>query len=272
MGQRIVAKRRITSVRDGATRASSDELAGEEPMEIRLDGQSVAVTMRTPGEDFDLAFGFALTEGLVGAAGDVDTVRYCVEAPADQHYNVVDIRRRQAVPVDDRQRRTLAINSSCGVCGTASISAVRRRAGDVTDDPLHVPADVVATLPDRLRAAQSIFDRTGGLHAAGLFDATGALLCVREDVGRHNAVDKVIGWGAREQRLPLRETILVVSGRVAFEIVGKAVFAGIPAVVAISAPTSLAASLAEESGLTLVGFVRGGNFNIYTHERRIGLP
>ena len=271
-GRRIVAKRRIVAVRGGSAAPTVDELAGEEPLELRLDGERIAVTMRTPGNDFDLAFGFAVTEGLVGAAAEIATLRYCVDVPDDQQYNVVDVRRRAPGPVDDRLRRNVYISSSCGVCGTASIDSVRRAAEDVTADDLVVPADVVAQLPDRLRTEQRVFDRTGGLHAAGLFDAAGNLLCLREDVGRHNAVDKVIGWAGREGRLPLHGCVLVVSGRIAFEIVQKALIAGVPMVVAISAPTSLAVALAEESGMTLAGFVRNGDMNLYSHAHRVAVP
>ena len=269
MPQRTVAKRRIVAVRDGAAAVKSDELAGEEPMEIRVDGQSVAVTMRTPGNDFDLAIGFCLTEGLLDGPSDVNTARYCVSDPAEQQYNVVDVGRRQAGPVDERLRRNVYTTSSCGICGTTSIDAVRRTAADVTDDQLVVTAQDVAALPERLRAAQQVFERTGGLHAAGLFDAACELHCLREDVGRHNAVDKVIGWAVRDGQLPLSGNVLVVSGRIAFEIVQKALIAGLPMVVAISAPTALAVSLAEEAGMTLVGFVRGGDFNVYSHPHRI---
>ena len=271
-GRRVVAKRRIVTVRDGRSATTTDELAGEEPLELRLDGQRIAVTMRTPGDDFDLAFGFAVTEGLVGTPAEIATLRYCVDVPTDQQYNVVDVRRRVPGPVEDRLRRNVYISSSCGVCGTASIEGVRRAAADVAGDDLVVDAGIVAGLPDRLRAEQRVFDRTGGLHAAGLFDAGGNLLCLREDVGRHNAVDKVVGWAAREGRLPLRGCILTVSGRIAFEIVQKALIAGLPMVVAISAPTSLAVALAEESGVTLAGFVRGGGMNLYSHAHRVVVP
>ena len=269
MPQRTVARRRIVSVRNGVATSRMDDLAGEEPMEIRVDGQSVAVTMRTPGDDFDLALGFALTEGLLDGPDDVAAARYCVGDPAEQQYNVVDVQRRRPGPVDERLRRNVYTSSSCGLCGTASIDAVRKTAADVTVDSLSIDARVVAGLPDRFRDAQRVFARTGGLHAAGLFTATGELRCLREDVGRHNAVDKVIGWASREGQLPLGGTVLVVSGRIAFEIVQKALIAGVPMVAAISAPTSLAVSLADESGMTLVGFVRDGDMNVYSHPHRI---
>ena len=267
MTGRVVAKRRVQQVRSDGRRTVVDQLAAEEPMEIRVDGQSVAVTMRTPGDDFDLALGFCLTEGIVGAADLVATMRYCVDG--DQHYNVVDVGRREPGDVPADLRRNLYTTSSCGICGTASIEAVRSRGGSVADDPLVVDETVVADLPRRLRDAQRVFDRTGGLHAAGLVDPTGELVCAREDVGRHNAVDKVIGWAARDERLPLTGHILVVSGRVAFEIVQKALVAGIPFIAAVSAPTSRAVTLAEEAGMTLAGFVRDGAMNIYTGAQRV---
>ena len=268
MSQRLVAKRRIVAIRDGVAAETVDELAGEEPLEVRVDGQPIAITMRTPGNDFELALGFCLTEGIVDAAADVATVQYCVDTP-EQQYNVVDVRRRVPGPIDDRLRRNVYISSSCGVCGTASIEGVRRAAPDVTDDDLAVRAEVISQLPQRLREGQRIFARTGGLHAAGLFDAAGTALCIREDVGRHNAVDKVIGWAAGHGRLPLGHHVLAVSGRIAFEIVQKALIAGVPMIVAVSAPTSLAVSLAQESGMTLAGFVRGPNLNVYSAPARI---
>jgi FdhD protein len=267
VSQRRVAKHRVVAVHDGAARRETDELAGEEPLEVRVDGQSVAVTMRTPGDDFDLALGFVFTEGIVGA-DDVSAVRYCVSAPQEQQYNLVDVQRRVPGPLDDAVRRNAYVSSSCGVCGTASIDNIRRGAGEVVDDTC-VGVALITSLPDRLRDAQRVFERTGGLHAAGLFDTAGDLLCLREDVGRHNAVDKVIGWAVRERRVPLSGCILVVSGRVAFEIVQKAVFAGIPIIAAISAPTSLAVTLAKEAGITLAGFVRGVDMNLYSHPHRI---
>ena len=267
MAGRVVAQRRIVKIDHGASTSVVDHLAAEEPMEIRVDGQAVAVTMRTPGDDFDLALGFCLTEGLVDAADAVGTLRYCVDG--DQRYNVVNVDRRVPAPVDESLRRNLYTTSSCGVCGTTSIDLVRRRTRDVGDDPVAVDAATVAALPGRLRAAQRVFERTGGLHAAGLFTADGELLCVREDVGRHNAVDKVIGWAAREGRLPLSGHLLAVSGRVAFEIVQKALVAGVPVIAAVSAPTSLAVTLAEESGLTLIGFVREQSMNVYAGAHRV---
>ena len=269
MAERVVAKRRIVAFRHGVTRPASDQLAGEEPMEIRVDGQSVAVTMRTPGNDFELAVGFCLTEGLLDGPDDLAAARYCPRPGEEQRYNVVDVGRRAPRPVSAELTRNVYTSSSCGVCGTSSIELVRKATPEVSADDVHIDAAVLAALPERLRAEQRVFDRTGGLHAAGLFSATGEVLCVREDVGRHNAVDKVIGWAVTESRLPLTGCVLLVSGRVAFEIVQKALFASVPVVAAVSAPTSLAASLAEEAGVTLVGFVRDGDLNVYCHPERV---
>jgi FdhD protein len=272
MADRLIARRRVGKLRPEGITDTADDLAVEEPMEIRVDSQTVAITMRTPGDDFELALGFCLTEGIVAAADDVATIRYCPDPRAEQTYNVVDVRRRSPGLVPDHLRRNVYTSSSCGICGTASIDAVRERTGDVSTDGVSVRTPILAELPGRLARAQRVFARTGGLHAAGLFDAEGAVLCVREDVGRHNAVDKVIGWAAREGRLPLEGTILLVSGRVAFEIVQKALTAAIPVVAAVSAPTSLAVAAADTAGMTLVGFVRDASLNIYAGAHRVVHP
>ena len=269
MADRLIARRRVRKLRNGEVTEAHDDLAVEEPLEIRVDGQAVAVTMRTPGDDFDLALGFCLTEGIIAAADDVATMRYCADPGVEQTYNLVDLRRRTPAPVGDHLRRNVYTSSSCGICGTASIAAVRARTGDVSGDDVTVAAATLTELPERLAQAQRVFARTGGLHAAGLYAADGTALCVREDVGRHNAVDKVVGWAAREKRLPLHATVLMVSGRVAFEIVQKALTGGVPVVAAVSAPTSLAVSAAEAAGMTLVGFVRGSRLNLYTGAHRI---
>ena len=256
---------------DGDTaQRRTDHLAVEEPLEVRVNGDAVAVTMRTPGNDFELALGFCLTEGIA-AEGDVVTIRYCAGQPGPYtgDFNVVEVALRSAEPIAQDLRRNVYTTSSCGVCGTASIDAVRKKTVDVSADPARVTAATLAELPDGLRAAQRVFDRTGGLHAAALFTADGDLVCLREDVGRHNAVDKIIGWAATERRLPLTGHILLVSGRVAFEIAQKALYAGVPVLAAVSAPSSLAADLAEEGGMTLVGFLRGTTMNVYTGAERI---
>ena len=240
-----------------------DTLAVEEPLEVRVDGKPVSVTMRTPGHDLDLALGFLVTEGLVTTPADVAGAISCAE-------NVVDVALTRPLP-DLSVTRNFYTSSSCGMCGKASIDAVRTASSyDVSTDPLVLDPRVVSSLPERLREQQRAFDRTGGLHAAGLFDAAGTLLCIREDVGRHNAVDKVVGWAMQQSRLPLRECVLQVSGRASFELVQKAVMAGIPALSAVSAPSSLAVQLAEETGLTLLGFVRGSSFNVYAGAARVG--
>jgi FdhD protein len=252
-------------------RRRPDELAAEEPLEIRLRQAPLAVTMRTPGQDIDLAMGFLLTEGIIRDSHDVVTAQLCAGTDTPNTYNVVDVVLGPDVPppVTDPSRNFYT-TSSCGVCGKASIDAVRTRSRyDVAADPLAVPAALLAELPDRLRAAQRTFDRTGGLHAAGLFSAAGELLVLREDVGRHNAVDKVIGWALREAHLPLTGHLLLVSGRASFELTQKAWMAGIPLLAAVSAPSTLAAELAEEAGMTLVGFLRGASMNVYTGAQRV---
>ncbi|OKI58048.1 formate dehydrogenase accessory sulfurtransferase FdhD [Micromonospora sp. CB01531] len=254
-----------------------DTLAVEEPLEIRVGPagpgrrKPLAVTMRTPGDDLDLAIGFLLTEGLIRSADDVHTAQLCAGAETPNTYNVVDVVLAPGVPEPTTDpARNFYTTSSCGVCGKASIDAVRTRSlFAVRDDPLRVPAELLAALPDRLRAAQRAFDRTGGLHAAGLFTADGELVVLREDVGRHNAVDKVVGWAVRERRLPLAGHVLLVSGRASFELTQKAWMAGVPLLAAVSAPSTLAVELAEEAGMTVVGFLRGRTMNVYTGAARI---
>jgi len=263
----------VTRIRDGSIDHCADALAAEEPMEIRVNERPVTVTMRTPGNDFDLAVGFLVSEGVVHAASDVAAVRYCAGATADggNTFNVVDVTLAPGVPMPAMSlERNFYTTSSCGLCGKASLDAVRTlSAWSVADDRSPVTGEVLAALPDHLREAQRVFDRTGGLHAAGIFSVAGDLLSAREDVGRHNAVDKVIGAAALNGLLPLRGTVLMVSGRASFELVQKAVMAGIPILSAVSAPSSLAAELADESGLTLVGFLRGTSMNVYTAAHRI---
>lgn len=273
---RMTSRHPVTRVRDGVVSRRPDTLASEEPMEIRVGGRPLTITMRTPGDDFDLAVGFLVSEGVVHRSEDVLVARYCLGATEDgsNTYNVVDVQLGAAVaPLDVSLERNFYTTSSCGLCGKASLDAVRTQAAwTVAEDPLRVAADTVLALPDRLRAAQKVFESTGGLHAAGLFSADGELLVLREDVGRHNAVDKVVGHALRNGMLPLRETMLMVSGRASFELVQKAVMAGIPLLAAVSAPSSLAVDLATESGLTLVGFLRGTSLNVYTGADRLFLP
>ncbi|NDZ94261.1 formate dehydrogenase accessory sulfurtransferase FdhD [Streptomyces sp. SID6673] len=272
---RITARRRVTRVRAGAAPTTrADVLAVEEPLEIRVGGSSLAVTMRTPGDDVELAAGFLVSEGLLTAVDDLRTARYCAGATEDgtNTYNVLDLTLADHVgPPDAALTRNFLTTSACGLCGKSSIdSVVTRSAFDPADDDLTVDSATVLTLPDRLRDGQAVFDKTGGLHAAAIVDGrTGQILVLREDVGRHNAVDKVIGWALLHDRLPLTGHILQVSGRASFELVQKASMAGIPMLSAVSAPSSLAADLAEERGITLVGFVRGESLVIYTRPDRI---
>ncbi|MFE9203938.1 formate dehydrogenase accessory sulfurtransferase FdhD [Micromonospora sp. NPDC007230] len=268
----------LDAAADGRARVRRpDTLAVEEPLEIRVGPagpgrrKPLAVTMRTPGDDLDLAVGFLLTEGLIRSADDVYTAQLCAGAETPNTYNVVDVVLSPGVPEPTTDpARNFYTTSSCGVCGKASIDAVRTRSlFAVRDDPLRVPAELLAALPDRLRAAQRAFDRTGGLHAAGLFTAAGELVVLREDVGRHNAVDKVVGWAVRERRLPLAGHVLLVSGRASFELTQKAWMAGVPLLAAVSAPSTLAVELAEEAGMTVVGFLRGRTMNVYAGAARI---
>lgn len=270
---RVTARRPILRIRDGRQVRRPDTLTVEEPLEIRVGGRPLTVTMRTPGHDFDLAAGFLVSEGVVSESDQVAGIRYCAGATADgsNTYNVIDVALAAGVAAPDASlERNFYTTSSCGLCGKASLEAVRTSARwSVADDPQRITPEELATLPDRLRSAQRVFDSTGGLHAAGLFNAEGELLCLREDVGRHNAVDKVVGHALREGMLPLRETILMVSGRASFELVQKALMAGIPMLAAVSAPSSLAVDLAVENGLTLIGFLRGTSMNVYTGTERL---
>ncbi|MEE4021604.1 formate dehydrogenase accessory sulfurtransferase FdhD [Gordonia sp. PKS22-38] len=275
---RITARRRVTRIRrDQPTAVRADVLAVEEPLEIRVDGVRFVVTMRTPGNDVELAIGYLVSEGIVAAGSDVDTARYCAGTDADgmNTYNVLDVTLAPGVSgPDPTAARQVTMTSACGVCGKDSIDAVTTRSRfDPAVDPLIVKPDVLLELPDRLRAGQSVFDKTGGLHAAALVDGrSGELIALREDVGRHNAVDKIIGWAAAANLLPLREHILQVSGRASFELVQKAAMAGIPVLSAVSAPSSLAAELAEERGITLAGFVRGDSMVLYSRPDRVAPP
>jgi FdhD protein len=273
---RVTERRRTIRIRDGAVSTRPDTLVAEEPLEIRLNGKPLAITMRTPGDDFALAAGFLVSEGVIGAAAEVRNIVYCAGATDDgaNTYNVVDVQLAPDVPVPDiTLERNVYTTSSCGLCGKASLDAVRTTTRFPIADtpPVRVEPALLARLPDRLRAAQRVFDRTGGLHAAALFSEEGELLDIREDVGRHNAVDKLVGRALQEGRLPLSRVILLVSGRASFELAQKAVMAGIPVLAAVSAPSSLAVDLAAETGLTLVGFLRGANMNVYAGDERIAL-
>lgn len=264
-GGRPSERFRVLRVRGDSAHEAPDVLATEEPLEIRLEGEAVAVTMRTPGHDGELAVGFLVGEGIVRPA-DVARVTECRAEEGDG--GVADVRLRPGTAASPGWQRAFSVTSSCGVCGKASIEAVRVATDPVADGPA-VPAGVVTALPDGLRGAQRVFERTGGLHAAGSFTVEGEPITVREDVGRHNAVDKVVGRAALDGELPMDQRLLLVSGRVSFEIVQKAVVAGVPVVAAVSAPSTLAVRLARESNLTLIGFLRGGGFNVYAGAQRI---
>ncbi len=298
---RVTARRRmlrlsLSACGDGRSRRE-DLLVVEEPLEIRLGGRPLTVTMRTPGADFDLVAGFLVTEGVIRSASDLAAMRQCDDAGptagADSPgaglgdvgsydpytddnfgtYNIVDATLTPGVPPPAATlQRHFFTTSSCGLCGKAGIDAIRAVSPyDVAADPVRFDPAVLVRLPERMRAAQRVFERTGGLHAAALFTPDGELLCLREDVGRHNAVDKVIGWALRADRLPLRGLALQVSGRASFELAQKAVMAGVPLLSAVSAPSSLAVDLAAEAGLTLVGFARGSALNVYARTDRLDL-
>jgi FdhD protein len=273
---RVTSRTPVLRIRGPVHSTRPDTVAAEEPLEIRLDGKPLAVTMRTPGHDFDLVHGFLATEGVITGATDVLGLRYCdsVDAEGRNTYNVVDVDLAPGVEAPDTALdRNFYTSSSCGVCGKASIDAIRTKtAFDVAADDLRLPLAVLLALPDRLRAEQEVFEKTGGLHAAGLFTDAGELVALREDVGRHNAVDKVIGDAVREGRLPLAGHVLMVSGRASFELTQKAAMAGIPVLAAVSAPSSLAVELAREVGITLIGFLRGDGCNVYTHQERVEIP
>jgi FdhD protein len=274
---RVTSRRRVLRIEGGQRVAREDLLAVEEPLEVRVGGQPYWVTMRTPGDDVDLVHGLLLAEGVAVKKDDVLAARYCagVDAEGRATYNVLDVTLAPGVaPPPASLARSGYTSSACGVCGAQTIDAVLGRrawehqppsAGSVT-----VAVDVLAALPDALRLRQQVFARTGGLHAAGLFTLDGETLCVREDVGRHNALDKVLGWALREGRLPLAEAVVQVSGRASFELVQKALMGGVPVLAAVSAPSSLAVDLAQQGGLVLVGFSRGGRMNVYAGAERIG--
>ena len=261
--------------RPGGSAAHADFLAGEEPLGIRVDGTALTMTMRTPGDDLELAAGFLVSEAVIRAPSDVAEIKLC-DGTACGHAdhngmgNIADVTLAAGVIVTPGARRNFLTTSACGICGKASIEdiCVLPHPSLAADTARFAP-EMLAVLPDRLRAAQRVFSRTGGLHAAGLFTAGGELIAVREDVGRHNAVDKVVGWALLSGRLPLTGCVLLVSGRASFELVQKAVLAGIPLLAAVSAPSSLAVDLAEQAGLTLVGFLRGPSMNVYTGARRL---
>lgn len=265
--QRSTSRVNISHYQNGELARKSDLLAVEEPLEIRLGGESLTVTMRTPGNDFELAAGFLFTEGIVRHARDIESITYCVDE--HQEYNVLTVELRPWVTIDlSRHTHSFSAGAACGLCGKTSIEAVRVRVPPLDSD-LRVAAELIATLPAQVQQKQSGFQRTGGLHAAWLCAPDGRLISVREDVGRHNAVDKLIGEQLMAGKAPLSERVLVLSGRAGFELVQKAAVAGAPVVVSIGAPSSLAVELAQEVGMTLVGFARGDSFNVYTGPERV---
>ncbi len=274
--RRNTARVEIDRVSEASSRRRRDAVAVEEPLEIRIatvagEEHQVAVTMRTPGDDFDLTAGFLFSEGLLSHRSDVADLRYCVDVET-QEYNIMTVYLSEAARFDPAElTRNFYTTSSCGVCGKASLEAIEiRGCAPVPAEGPTVSAELVRSLPEALRSRQPVFERTGGLHAAGLFDAAGELQLLREDVGRHNALDKVIGERFLGGELPLGESVLAVSGRASFEIMQKALAAGIPIVVAVGAPSSLAVDVAREFGMTLVGFAKPAGFNIYTGRHRIG--
>src|SRR6478609_10461724 len=277
---RVTVRRKVTKIDVAAAGSATrpDTLSVEEPLELRVNGTPLTVTMRTPGHDIELVHGFLMAEGLIRSADDIALARYCEgavvsgESGFDENtYNVIDVTLAPGVAVPAASAtRAFFTSSSCGVCGKASIEQLRAQSSfDVRSDATEFAAKIIAELPDALRGEQRSFDKTGGLHAAGLFTADGELLVVREDVGRHNAVDKVVGWALQSGRVPGVGCVLVVSGRASFELTQKAIMAGIPCLAAVSAPSSLAVECAEDAGMSLLGFVRGSRLNVYAGAHRI---
>lgn len=270
---RVTTRVRVRRISGSVARDRMDTLVVEEPLEMRLGGQVLTVTMRTPGHDFEMVTGFLIGEGVIADASDIHSLRYCAGATEDgvNTYNVIDVVLAPGVPEPNvAAARNFTTTSSCGVCGKTSLEAVRTKSRFVVaDDRVCFSTAVLSALPDRLREAQKVFARTGGLHAAALVTPGGELLCVREDIGRHNAVDKVIGHAAGRYGLPLRGMGLLVSSRASFELTQKALMAGIPVLAAVSAPSSLAVELADQSGMTLIGFLRGPSMNVYAGGHRV---
>jgi FdhD protein len=266
----------VVRVENSQTVKRRDYLATEEPLELRLlagkEKQTVAVTMRTPGNDFELAAGFLLSEGIVSKREEISKITYCVDKEIDeeQRYNIVNVHlRSEEMPALDTLERHFYMTSACGVCGKASLEALESRNLQRVSSTFKISAHLLYELPKRLRKSQGLFEVTGGLHAAALFDSEGNLLALREDVGRHNAMDKLLGWAMLENRLPLSNCIVLVSGRASFELAQKALVAGIPIFCAVSAPSSLAVDLAKRFNMTLVGFLREGRFNLYVGQERV---
>jgi FdhD protein len=267
---RSIELTQVTEWSGGRLRRVQDSVAGEEPLEIRIGDAPLAVTMRTPGHDLELAAGFLFTEGLIQSREQLASLEVITDGSRANRGNVVAAKLAEGVTLDSEQtRRNFFANSSCGVCGKASIDSVRSRLLRPPNAAFRIAAETLCRMPEKLGASQDIFGRTGGLHAAGLFTQKAELIVSHEDIGRHNAVDKVVGWALQENRLPLSDVVLLVSGRCGFEIAQKAIVAGVPVVGSVSAPSSLAAQLARELNLTLVGFLRGRRFVIYSAEERL---
>ncbi len=267
---------RVVRVRHDTARSVADYLATEEPLELRLQAGSstrtVATTMRTPGADFELAAGFLLSEGVVHSRAEIDRIAYCPAPGEKQHYNALTVTlARERLPDLGALERFGVVTSACGLCGRTSLDDLEGRGVGPVESATEVSSETLLELPTALRRGQQLFERTGGLHAAGLFTAAGALLCVREDVGRHNALDKLVGWALLEDRLPLARQVLMLSGRASYELLLKAAVAGISVVASVSAPSSLAVALARRFGITLAGFVRDEGFNLYAHPERVTL-
>ena len=260
----------VVEWRDGKTRRVQDYLVAEEPLEIRLGKRSLSVTMRTPGHDLELAAGFLFSEGLIEKREQIKSLEFGKTRTREESGNIVGIELAENAFDPELLQRNFYMTSSCGICGKASIDAVRARGLRRIESELTIDPNILCTFPEQLKEGQKIFDHTGGLHAAGLFTGAGEFIVLREDVGRHNAVDKVVGWALLEGCLPLKDCVLMVSGRGGFEIIQKAALAGIPVLAAVSAPSGLAVRLAREMGMTLVGFLRGRRFLIYAGEQRLG--
>ena len=256
----------------GRVRATQDYLVGEEPLEIRVNGRALSVTMRTPGHDLELAAGFLFTEGIIQTHEQIVSIEHAAECKATERGNIVRVELSADIALDlEKTQRNFFAASSCGICGKASIDAVRARGVTTIQSQLRVEPEILCRVPAALRAGQQIFGRTGGLHAAGLFDVDAKLIVEREDIGRHNAVDKIVGWALMQRKLPLSDCLMLVSGRGGFEIVQKAAMAGVPVVASVSACSSLAVQFAREMRMTLIGFLRDKRFVVYCGGERLGL-
>ncbi len=270
-GSRSVNRSTVSEWNDGKVRRQPDSLVGEEPLQIRLGKRPLSVTMRTPGDDFELVAGFLFTEGIIRSAKEVASLRYGNGSGSNQNVVEVELKHHKTLNLK-RIKRNFFANSSCGLCGKAYIEGCRLQGIKRPNPRFRLDPEILCSLPETLRSAQVLFGRTGGLHAAALFEASGKLVAVREDVGRHNAVDKLVGWALLQGRIPLADCALLASGRGGFEIIQKSLLAGVPLLASVSAASDLAVQLARECGLTLVGFLRGRRFVCYCGEERLGLP